>query len=270
MQDIMENELFKAQQVIDYAQMLANHDEVERAIWVLDNVPAKYRETKPKELLDYRAKLVASMTTPHAYMTSEFDGDLAPFVEIAKDLMTFTVRTKLIMEEVKKYNAQGLEPHIVDIGPGEYIIPFGLYKNDCKFTYWDVGLDRKTQSQAYPLLAELGIRKDVRNHSPTIVIANEIIEHLHNPLDLAIDALRWTDVWPDRIHLSTPLFSFDVNDKSVLTRGKTQHLRAYTPQEFMMEAMRIFPNYTWQLYANTIMSLRGMRSDKIDSDTFNV
>lgn len=246
-----------------YVEMLINNDEVERALMVLDNVPAKYREYIPEPLAKLRSDILAAMTTAHAYMSSDLDSNVRPETAVAN--LRFNVRGRLIETEVRKYNEMGHSPHIVDVGPGEYWIPLALKELGLKFLYWDVAMDQKTQAIAHPLLS--GHRSPWPDDSvsrPRIFLGLEIIEHLPEPRDLAVECLRHCGGWPDRVHLSTPLFCYDDADKDWRKPCGLPHLRAYTPGEFVETAKKIFPGYQWQLYADRIMSLRGLRNDVSD------
>jgi hypothetical protein len=71
---------------------------------------------------------------------------------------------------------------------------------------------------------------------------------------------------PERIHLSTPLYTFDNKHDDWRETG-LPHLRAYTPQEFIQTAAGLFHEYAWHFHADPVMCLRGMRRDVIDPET---
>jgi hypothetical protein len=100
--------------------------------------------------------------------------------------------------------------------------------------------------------------------APIVFLANAIIEHLADPSEIAVEALRHAGRLPERIHLSTPCYTYDIAHDEWRTKGGLPHLRAYTPAEFFLEAQRIFPAYAWELLLEPVMSLRGMRSDAVD------
>jgi hypothetical protein len=100
--------------------MLVTNDEVERALMVLDNVPAVYRDNHPPALAALRDDILRARFTPHTYI--HHHGDVpneAPPVQV----MSALLRGRLIRAEVERYNAQNLVPHIVDVGPGSYFVP---------------------------------------------------------------------------------------------------------------------------------------------------
>lgn len=249
---------------VKYVENLIMNDEVERALIVLDNVPAHWRDHPPVELKKLRSDILAAMTTAHAYMSSDLDS--AVNKETAIDNLRFNLRGRLAEAEVRKYNELGHAPHIVDVGPGEYWIPIALKNLGLKFLYHDVGMDQRTKKSAHPLIVDhLAPWPNDSASRPRIFMALEIIEHLPEPRDLAVEAQRHCGGWPDRIHLSTPLYCYDPEPKDWRKPCGLPHLRAYTQLEFLDTAKKIFPGYVWQLYVSKIMSLRGLRQDVAES-----
>lgn len=250
--------------VCRYVEILVDADEVERALLVLDNLPAYYRDNPPLRLQKLRQDILAAMVTAHAYMSCDLDAEVKPDQSLL--ILNHLLRGKLIDLEVGRYNAQRLEPHIVDLGPGEYFVPIGLSQKDREFTYWDIAMDRNTQKAAHPIIEKHRLKK-APSDRPLIFLALEVIEHLAAPRELAVEAIRHCGRWPDRVQLSTPQYTFDSRKgKSWRKSCGLPHLRAYTPNEFIKEAQSIFPGYQWQFFASELMSLRGMREDRIDTE----
>lgn len=245
-----------------YARMLLAHDEVERAILIIDNIPAYYRDHTPHNLVKLRDDILAAMITPHAYMSCDLDSDVN--TEKGIYAMNSMLRGKMLLAEVKRYNDKGLTPHIVDVGPGEYFIPIGLTKHECKFTYFPLHMDGKAFTAAEKIISGSYKRK-ADPEQPTIFCALEIIEHLPSTMDLKIEAQRHCPN-PDRVHISTPLYTYDVGHADWNKPCGLPHLRAYTPREIIAEAQRLFPNYHWHHYSDLLQSLRGMRADSIDAE----
>lgn len=243
-----------------YVESLIQMDEVERALLVLDNVPAEYRDAPPENLFNLRREIQASLCTPHAYMSSGLDAKVMP--EHAIPNLHHNLRGQLIEAEVKKYNAAGKIPHLVDVGPGEYWVPIALKQIGYRFTYWDVAFDTGTQAAAHPIL-NMRVARPLPDQ-PRIFLALELIEHLPATSDLSVECLRHCGDWPERVHLSTPRYTYDSREKDWRKPCGLPHLRAYTPTEFLAEARKLFPGYEWQIYSNRIMSLRGMRWDVTD------
>ncbi len=240
-------------------------DEVERALWILNNLPGKHRDYIPYELVKLKAEILAAMVTPHAYLTSELDNGVhSP--EGAAEVLGMLMRGVLLKEEVKRFNDKALIPHLIDMGPGEYFIPIGLKHLNYRFTYLDLGMDKRTSEKAHPLLYD--VRREKCGDVPKIFIAMEIIEHLPEPRDIVVECLRHFGDYPDRIHMSTPCYTFDGGKKDWRKPCGLPHLRTYTPTEFVKTANDLFPGYRWEVYKSRIMSIRGCRVDKADTPLF--
>jgi hypothetical protein len=251
---------------LEVVEMLLNADEVERALLLLDNPPGYYRDHPTEKMTTLRAKILSAMITAHAYMSSGLDANVMTMPEHNKFLMNHVLRGRLIKAEVERYNAKSISPTIVDVGPGEYFIPLGLKANALSFRYRDIVMDQNTQKVAYPLLEVERALGQAHAEGPVIFVALEIIEHLADPRELAVEALRHCHGWPDRIHLSTPLYCFDGAKKEWDRPCGLPHLRTYVPRELIREAQRIFPGYEWEFHMGQPMSLRGQRSDTIDRE----
>lgn len=246
-----------------FIEMLVEGDEVERALLVMDNLPAFYRDNPPFRIARLRQDILGAICTPHAYFSSGLDAQVKPAE--AEYYLNTLLRGILVQREVARYNRRGISPHIVDVGPGEYFVPIGLQAKGFRFTYWDVGFDQNTKRAAHPIIKEVH-RERPEDEQPIIYLALEIIEHLPSPQDLAVEALRHCGKWPDRIHLSTPCYTYDGKKKEWRKPCGLPHLRAYTPKEFAGVADKLFPNYKFEFHGSQIMSLRGQRLDKIDPD----
>lgn len=248
-----------------YVEMLVSHDEVERALYVLNNTPAYYRDNVPLNLATLKKDILQAICTTHAYMIDAQDVAEHVTKEAAMIALRGNLRGALITNEVRRYNDQKKVPHIVDMGPGEYFVPIGLLEEGCDFTYNDIGVDPHTKKNALPLIES--VRRYIpAPEQPIIFIANEIIEHLHNPMDIVTECLRHCGELPERVHISTPCYTYDSSHKDWRRKSGLPHLRAYTPREFVEEVARLFSGYATQYFDGIIMSVRLMRGNAIDSN----
>lgn len=257
-------ESFNPYLVEQYVNCLLHADETERALLVLDNVPAFYRDNPPPNLKKLRDDIVKARITPHGYLDCDYDSEVT--IEKATENISLS-RFQFVQDDVERFNKADKPPHIVDCGPGEYIIPIGLKSKGLQFTYEPLSMDQKAKNKAMPLIEDLIA---VNGDKPYIFCALEIIEHLPDPLDLATEALSHYTGSPDVIHMSTPLYTYDGRIKEWNKVGGLPHLRAYTPNEFFMTANRIFPGYKWDLFPGQIISLRGVRLDLLKADANKV
>lgn len=255
---VSEKPTFNIDRCFDYVEDLIRHDEVERALLVLDNVPALYRDQVPAKLAMLRYEIQKARYTVHAYIDSDLDATLPADDAVAT--LRHLLRGRLAEAEVKRYNEQNVIPHIVDMGPGGYIIPIALRELGYRFTYWDVALNARARDAS----RELPRLERAADNQPIIFLALEVIEHMPDPTELAVEAYRQCGRSPERIHLSTPLYTYDTAHADWRTAGGLPHLRAYTPAEFFLQSQRIFPGYEWAMLPDQIMSLRGQRRDVVD------
>lgn len=247
------------------SDMLCSADEPERALKVLDLLPAMYRENTPKEIAEMRSLIKSKLITPHGYLSDAHDNHVYVDFETARQQIIGTLRGYLMQAELDLLK----NPHIVDVGPGEYWLLQGLLG---QFTYKDVALDRNTQSEikTMPRYKERfkDYKTEVDGERARIFSAMEIIEHLSNPHELAWEAYKHFDgQYPHYIHMSTPEYTYDYHPDWRTDRHGLPHLRAYTPKEFYDAACEIFPGYSWQIYRNPtpgtpyVMSIRGVSNN---------
>ena len=248
---------FNVEPYLQVAQMLVDADDPKRAIELLTNfLPAFYRDHTPIEIINAVNKITSSLMTPTSYSDCKDDSVFCESPDRAKLLIDQTLRGQLMLKSVQEYNEKGIAPHLIEIGPGEYWLSQGLKAHNCKFTYQDIAVNEYTKEKS-----KFIERTPWDKEAPVIYVAQEIIEHMSDPHDLAIELYRvMHGKQPNQIHVSTPLYTFDGKPKPIATleRNGLPHLRAYTPQEFLSEVMRVFgAAYKWDFSVSPIMSLVG-------------
>jgi len=241
------------------AQILVDADEPERAIHLLTKgLPAYYRDNPTPSIKAYIQYIQMALMTGNAYADCKDDSIFCDDTERAKQILNNTLRGQLVVSSIQEYNSYEKTPHIVEMGPGEYWLPIGLKAEGLKFTYQDIAVNEFTKDKSK------SITRSVWNGTaPLIFCAQEVIEHLTNPHDLAIELMRTTyGQGANEIHISTPLYTYDGSPKPItkLKRNGLPHLRAYTPNEFYSEAIKIFgASYKWELQVSQVMSLVGKK-----------
>lgn len=242
---------FKLKSWLDCVYALIDADEVERALWMLSNLPAYYRDHEPQEIKDLRAQVQSKLITAHGYMSSRFDCDVYT-VEKAQNVLSNTLRGRLIWQELRALKQAGKTAHIVDLGPGEYWLPIGLQSLGYKFRYDPISMDLSTREQFDKIYKHEPVSGDLVR----IFVALEVIEHVSDTSQLRWEALKhFNGHAPDVVHISTPCYTYDARPKQWQQIG-LPHLRAYTPREFLREAERLFPENYAQLFLDPVMSIR--------------
>ena len=241
----------------DAARILMRSDEPERALKVLDSVPAIYRDHPPKELVLLREQIMFALVTPHAYMSIDMDASVS--FEHSAEAVDNLARGREARDLVKKLNEAGQVPHLIESGPGEYWLPMGMMKQGLQFTYKDLSLLQRTGEQARKHLPAEIFRDFPIDSQPVVYVGFEIIEHLFDPIELAIESFRHAKRSVDYVLLSTPMYTFDGSHKDWNRREGMAHLRAYTPHEFLNEANRIFKGYNWEIVMDQVMVAKGTK-----------
>lgn len=248
------NELvdFKLNVFLEAAQELARADEVERALKLLDNLPAWYRDHEPKEITRLRTEILSKIATINFYKEIDCHPDLLNVDQVCKLL-----RCKLLTLEVKKLNELNYTPHIVDFGPGEYWVPLVLNKFNLKYTYQPLSIN-DISYEKNKFLFENHLSK--KTDQPTIFLALEIIEHLWAEQEIKINMLRECG-YCDIIHVSTPKYTHRYDQTDWRAIGTLGHLRAYTPTEFFTIVQDMFKEYgDFMFYDSVILHARGQWS----------
>lgn len=251
-------EFFSAKPFLDAADILVAADEPLRALDLLKNLPAYYRDKVPEEIQTKINRIYARLATPAFYSQNIHDHNvMSPPRSSAT--MDAILRGQLILKDVQD-NQDGTWPHIFDLGPGEYWLPIALKYKGLKFTYQDVGLNPEAKRRAEEYL-KFGGENPRHPKAPVIFVACELIEHLHHEEDLRVEYER-NSVHADIIHISTPKYTWDGRQERLnwdREGGDLGHLRTYTPGEFVLKVTKLFPEFDWQFFDAKVMHLRGTR-----------
>lgn len=223
-------------------------DETIRALDLLSNLPAYYRDHVPQEVIGLRREVQKRLASASFYATSA-DYELSAPAENYIGLQQ-TLRGQLIIQEIKLLNDKGYIPHIIDHGPGEYWLPRLLKHFQRLFTYEPIYVNHPSfvHYKQYFEKELVQIRKEKEAKTPddlqrpVIFFAGEIIEHLWRE-----DEIRWemerSVGLADIVHISTPTYTFDWPCTDWKVKKDLGHLRAYTPSEFDSTIKKMFPEY---------------------------
>lgn len=223
-------------------------DEVERAMWLLDNPPAFYRDFYPRKAKELRDKLLTQFFTATDYAKD-------PVTDDQIGACDFDVpRAKLVTDYVRKMNIEGIIPHIAECAPGNYWLPFVLKRQELGFTYFGASLDPDLQKRASEKIGAHWSDKSLGYQ--TAFVCFEMIEHLHNPVEIYQSYLKTCPGGAQTIFLSTPKYTFG-GGMSDWFENPLGHLRAYTPREFHQFAVKHWHDFKWSGYDGHVMCLVG-------------
>lgn len=247
--------------LLDWARLLCEADEMQRAMHLLtDGLPGYYRHHVPKEVIDLRKQIMTQFMTTYDYVVNPEDDTYD--AEHSRGAIDGTLRGQEVQKLVQEYNGRGINPHVIDMGPGDYWLPCGLDRKGLKFTYEPIGLQSSALAKFKKDRGHL-LSASTPTDRPVIFIACEIIEHLWNPYEIA-QTMHKTGIDPEHIVMSTPLFTFGWGNQDFFEakkRGVVGHLKTFTPQEFLDAGMKMFPEYDLNLIVSEIMLLRGIRKN---------
>lgn len=246
---------FDLDQWLSLAEQYIMADEVERALWVLDNPPAWYRDHYPVIAKKMRDKLLTQFFT-----STDYSKDPVADEQIGK-CDHDVPRAQLVIDYVEKHNAKKIYPTIFECAPGNYWLPFVLKSKGLGFGYYGEHLDPTVQSRARSKLGHEW-SGTTRGHKDdhNVFVCFEMLEHLHNPVEIYQSYLKTCgDGDCKTIFLSTPKYTFGGGMPDWQT-NPLGHLRAYTPREFHQFALKYWPEFKWTMYDGHVMCLVGERA----------
>ncbi len=260
---------FDISQCLSLAEQYVLSDEVERALWLLDNLPGYYRDHVPPEVLRLKTYIQTLLTTPLEYVTDvNHINETKALIkatkdEINKSIMDYIGRAQVVRSLVERLNQDLKTPHIVEMAPGSFWLPIGLAKNELKFTYFAQSLNVAHQLLAKEYLDELRVWYPKLEHGidprtwvePTVFVCFELIEHLHNPDEIMHNYVKH-NISFNHILLSTPKYTINGGNPN-WQKDSLGHLRTYTPKEFYAFATKHWPSYKWSMFDHPTMILVG-------------
>lgn len=244
--------MLRLEPFLDAAEQLVLADEVERALALLDNLPAVWRHEPPPEVTRLRDEILERIATPADYV--KIEEGMRPYFTSDEHRMRETLRYDCIATDVGKLNEKGLVPVISDFGPAEYWLPVLLEHVGMRFCYSARHLNQRLYDQAAFSFMKSHTRIPGAD-SPRMFCALEIIEHMPRPQDLRVEALKCGRL-PDIIHVSTPRHAYQDGETNWRNRKLLGHLRAYTLNELSSELQAVFPEYAQTVYDSTILHSR--------------
>lgn len=243
---------FNVEKYLSCVEEMITCDEVEKALWMLENMPAWYRDHYPVEAKQIKDRLLTQFFTTNDYSKDPVPPDAIGALEHDLD------RGQVVVNHCRKIiQEHGLIPHIVEIGPGNYWLPFVLKKENIAFTYFGQSLEPNVQAMAKEKLKPYWAEAPMAA-SFSMFVAFEMIEHLHNPIEIYQSYLKLAPKDTKAIFLSTPRYTFGGGMGEWYTAA-LGHLRAYTPKEFADFAMKYWPEFKWTMYDGHVMCLVGER-----------
>lgn len=215
--------------------MYISADEVERALWLLDNPPAYYRDKPPQRLRETREALHRQLWTPAQYRG---------IYEGATNDEQWPHRAEVLESQINKQKDR--PTHIMELAPGSLWLKESLQKRGHEFTYEYISLDKSELVSTVDPMAR------------TFFVAFEIIEHLANTKEIYQNYLKFGKR-ADVVVVSTPLYTFSGGLPDWRERP-LGHLRAYTPRELHEELNKMFEGFNWHCHVSDTITMVGERA----------
>lgn len=213
-------------------EMMINADEVERALWMLDNFPAYYRDNPTRRALEIREALHRAVWTPVQYKGIYQD----VVIDENHTKTHWPLRAQALEKIVRAQNEAGKTPYIMELAGGSNWIEAGLGHKGLKVDYAQLSLDEPRALKYHPTLDQT---------TKKIFVCFELIEHLSNEFEIYQNYLKFGPV-ADVIILSTPLYTYNGGMPN-WSKRELGHLRTYTPKDFVGIASKMFLNKEWSM-----------------------
>lgn len=263
---------FNIDKFVEVVEMFVASDEIIIALDMLNKLPGYYRDFEPLEITQLRKKIYGSIATIADYQTypnEHYEKSLEWEAQWygkdhLKDLGDFfnlpfcSPRNTVILNAVKEYNASDFIPHIVELGPSNYWVAHGLKKKGMKFTYEALTLNQSAKLDHRPRIDSWKEWTPTDSSlGPVMFICLEVVEHMWNHDDV-LHYYNRKGIDAHRVVLSTPKYTMlGGNDPKV--ERHIEHLRTYTPGDFLQFASRLFRNYNWVHYDAGMQVLEGVK-----------
>jgi hypothetical protein len=239
-------------------EQMISSDEVERALWMLDNMPGWYRDNPPPQAKQIRDQLLKRLYTTmdyikdcdHPHQTQALIGAAAGVVERGFAKIGRAQAVRMIIDKLKS-------PYIFDLAPGSYWLPILLKKCGYDFKYFGESLNKSQQAMAKDYLSNEWHQGP--HPGPSVFICFELIEHLHSTTEIYQHYLK-AELNCDYIILSTPKYTI-AGASPEWHKQDLGHLRTYTPSEFVQFAMKHWPKHKWEYFDSATMVLVGKKID---------
>lgn len=232
-------------------------DEIERALWMLDNLPAWYRDNPPPEVRMMKQILYENLYDCFDYAS---DPDEAGWTKENAELQFGTAytypRAEVLRDIIGQMNAKGHKPWLCEFSTSHGLLPLGLQREKFEFNFFGKNLNHQALVKLKGWLNDGVWAEQPRVDQKTIFVFTEALEHAYREEDL-LYSYRKLAIDFDHLVLSVPYGCLGGGLPNWKTR-RLGHIRGYTADEFFKLAMRFFPSYEFKLYKADSMVLHGM------------
>ena len=237
-------------------EMFVNSDEIERALWMIDNPPGWFRENPPKKLTELRTLILKNTLTVKDYISDSKEIEDYEKLQDFVDANFIYPRFQILLETIREMNQKGQSPNLYELCPASFWLPRLLlqYKVNFQYRFETINLDAAKFFQSkHP-----EVNPNFDETQPNIFICFETIEHLWRDSDVAHFYAKY-GLDADIVMLSTPLNTLLGGHPEGWRNRPLGHLRTYTKSDFLKFAVTHWPNRAWEQYPAQMQVLVGRK-----------
>ena len=239
---------FSLEAYLQVVEMVICCDEIEKAMWMLDNPPTYYRNHH--KIVTMRKELLRQIETAIDYSKQQGEADKQKAMATIDNIFDTDFlypRWYLIKSWAEKQNYEGKTPHIVELGPAQFWLPYGLKKHSIKATYEAHSINQQSIQWAKEEFKDLWDE----SKKPTAFFCLEVIEHLKNPEDIFHFYCKLKSE-PELVVISTPCHTLYGGLDNWRARD-LGHLRAYAPEDLLAFCRQHWPDRNWTFMKEHMM-----------------
>lgn len=234
-------------------------DEIQNALWMLDNPPAWYRKNYPPELAAIKNALYRGLYSSIEYATDNEELEMALRVDVAVSQWRGEYcfpRAKIITDELRRTNADGRAPFIVDLGCSHGNLPLGLMDAGGQFNYLGLAMNKAVVDRLRSNVGKNWAEQPLEGQE-TWLVCTEVLEHCMDPMSLVIDAYK-PGFHYHQMFWSTP-FGCLYGGLENWDSRRLGHVRGWTDTEFIEFVNRNFPGFDLTCFISNSMVIHGRR-----------
>lgn len=225
--------LFNLDTYFSLIDMYISADEVESAMWLLNNPPSFYKDHPPQRLIETKEALHRQVWTASQYaglykaIPEDQEGAWPSRMDVLEGMLSECT-------------------HIMELAPGGLKIKDSLVKKGHNISYEYISIDGSDIHLASPC------------NAIKIFVAMELIEHLSQPIEIYQNYLKFGKI-ADKILITTPLYTYGNGINEDWRSRPLGHLRTYSPSMLHEVVSKIFVGFNWSIQLSETINLIGER-----------
>lgn len=239
--------------ILDAAEQYILSDDGQKAIWILDNLPAYYQDNYPARAYQIKKDYFKRLWSVADYLSESFENVWDEKKAIEHYKHKFQYRGQYIRDLIKLHNDAGCDDiHIVEVGAANYWLPLGLRDEGLKFKYLALGHNVDANKQAAEKLKDIWSDEVITS---TIFVCMEVVEHCFNPQDIFNYYCKFGRE-AEYIVLTTPRYMVGGGVPDWRSRS-LGHVKTWGSGEFQAWAEKTWPLHNFYVHDRSHLIVRG-------------